>query len=661
MSNTGILVSLLVTVAAVVTAEAAGRDEGQRRVLSEEVAQSFIWEHPDPDVIRWGKQNNHFTWQAGYIMFAMEKMWLMTNDSTYYRYVRRYAEQNVGTDGSVKDFAPRALDNFMPGYACLMMYEATGEERYATAAETIRRGFDGYPRDRDSVFYHSVSKPQNWIDGVFMGQAFLARYARVTGHKEDLEEVKRQIRGMLKHCQKENGMLYHAYAERGMAGWSKTADAHSPEVWSEGMGWGALLMADVYDVFRGDKDFEPELRSAIVKMCRGLKACQDKATGLWYQVDDKPEDEGNWNETSGTGMFIYFLQTAVDKGIVSAGEYVPVIDKAYNGLIQKAVRNSDGGYNLTDCSSIGVKGSYEAYVTQPREISTYAAFGSFMLGAGIVEHRLRSYTDKMVYATDYTGGHVVVLRGDSIVRQYEAKLTNDIWAMADGGLLFVTGEGAEERDASGERTWEYRSDSHVFACQRLRDGLTMIGEAENARIVEVDTKGRAVSKTLLPVAEKCAKMSYMRNVRKTDAGTYLVAHYGEDRVTEYDKKGRTVWGVEVKGRPHTAIRLPNGNTMIAVADGDKNPRIIEVDKAGEVVWSLSNKDLAGMPLRFASGMHVLRNGDIAITNWQGHKGAGGQAHIMVVSRDKRIRACYYGGHDVRTISSVMIEGEGDVH
>ena len=59
---------------------------------SEEVAKSFITSHPDPDVIRWGTQQNHFTWQAGYMMFAMEKLWRMTNDSTYLNYIRRYVD-----------------------------------------------------------------------------------------------------------------------------------------------------------------------------------------------------------------------------------------------------------------------------------------------------------------------------------------------------------------------------------------------------------------------------------------------------------------------------------------------------------------------------------------------------------------------------------------
>ena len=82
--------------------------------LAEQVANSFIWRFPYPDVIRWGGQENHYSWQAGYIMFAMEHLWLLTGNPDYLLYIRRYVEQNVTEEGDVPGFQPRALDNFLP-------------------------------------------------------------------------------------------------------------------------------------------------------------------------------------------------------------------------------------------------------------------------------------------------------------------------------------------------------------------------------------------------------------------------------------------------------------------------------------------------------------------------------------------------------------------
>ena len=48
------------------------------------VARSFIERVPDPRCIHWVGQSNSFSWQAGYIMFAMEKMWRWTGDPVYF-------------------------------------------------------------------------------------------------------------------------------------------------------------------------------------------------------------------------------------------------------------------------------------------------------------------------------------------------------------------------------------------------------------------------------------------------------------------------------------------------------------------------------------------------------------------------------------------------
>ena len=69
--------------------------------------------------------------------------------------------------------------------------------------------------------------------------------------------------------------------------------------------------------------------------------------------------------------------------------------------------------------------------------------------------------------------------------------------------------------------------------------------------------------------------AFMRNARRLDNGHFLVAHYGDQCVKEYDANGKVVWKLDVPGGPHSLTRLPNGHTLIAVADKDQNPRLIE--------------------------------------------------------------------------------------
>ena len=354
---------------------------------SVQVAKSFIARTPDPDSICWKPRTNHFSWQAGYIMFAMEKMWQSTGDSVNFNYIKRYVDQQVDKDGNISDFKNDALDNFLPGYAILFMYEQTGLEKYRLAANHIRDGFNTYPRTSNGLFFHALWTPgQAWVDGVFMGQIFLARYAKTIGDKEyAYNEVVKQMTLIAEKCRKPNGLLIHGWDESKKAKWANKTTGLAPEVWSEGLGWYAVLIADVFDYLPDNQPGREHLMDVLNKLCAGLKNVQDPKTGMWCQVVDKPNEPGNWNETSGTGMFIYLLQKSVNKGYISRTEYQPVVNKAYQGIIKKTAMNSKGFIDLLDCSSIGIKNNYADYIVSPKEVSPYATFGSFIIGTSIVE------------------------------------------------------------------------------------------------------------------------------------------------------------------------------------------------------------------------------------------------------------------------------------
>lgn len=356
---------------------------------SEQVAKDFIKRFPEPDSIHWVSNSNHFSWQAGYIMFAMEKMWKATKDSIYFNYIKYYVDNQVDDEGNVPDFVDDALDNFLPGYAILFMYEQTGEEKYKIAAEKIRKGFDTYPRASNGLFWHSSqdwAKEQVWVDGVFMGQIFLSRYGKLIGDSEyAFNEVVSQMTKIASVCQKKNGLLLHGWHENKTASWADKETGLAPEVWSEGLGWYAVLIADVFDYLPKEHPGREKLMDILLKLCEGLYLNQDTTTGMWCQVVDKCNEPGNWNETSGTGMFIYLLQKSIDEGYISKEKYTPIIAKAYKGITAKAVKNDKGFIDLIDCSSIGIQNNYEAYINQPKEVSPFAAFGSFIIGTCGVE------------------------------------------------------------------------------------------------------------------------------------------------------------------------------------------------------------------------------------------------------------------------------------
>ena len=261
-------------------------------------------------------------------------------------------------------------------------------EKYRIAATTIHEAFAGYPRNADGGFWHADwARHQMWVDGVFMGEMFEARYGAAMHDRAAFDQVTRQMKIALGHCRKANGLLLHGWDESRAASWADQRTGLAPEVWSEGLGWFAILLADVFDYLPLDHPGRPALLNALRALCAGLKEVQDPKTGMWCQVVDKPREAGNWNETSGTGMFLYLIRNSIDKGYIEREAYLPVVQKAYAGIVTKAVRAADGRLDIVDCSSIGIKDNYQAYIHCPRETNTFAGVTSFILGTSASEGR----------------------------------------------------------------------------------------------------------------------------------------------------------------------------------------------------------------------------------------------------------------------------------
>lgn len=275
-----------------------------------------------------------------------------------------------------------------------------------------------------------------------------------------------------------------------------------------------------------------------------------------------------------------------------------------------------------------------------------------------------------LFVADYTAGRVCLLdAAGKVAWEHPAKSSNDIWALPNGNLLFTTGHGVLEVTREKKVVFKYESKSEIFACQRLADGNTFVGECNSGRLLEVSPEGKVVKEVRLLPEGKDGGHAFMRNARRLDNGNYLVAHYGGGTVREYDPEGKVVMEIPAPGGPHSAARLANGHTLIAVGDREKtkgpdgsvriDAKVFEVDKGGKVVWELGNADLPGAPLKFMAGFHRLANGNTVVSNWVGHGQLGKAPHLFEVTPDKKVVWAYENHKDFKTISSVQVLGSGD--
>lgn len=262
---------------------------------------------------------------------------------------------------------------------------------------------------------------------------------------------------------------------------------------------------------------------------------------------------------------------------------------------------------------------------------------------------------RLLVADDSTRRLAIVAKDGSLEWETKVGAIHDAWILPNGNVLFQQGwTKIVEMTRDHRVVWEYDSAMRngnegkkveVHAFQRLADGLTMIVESGPARILEVDSAGKIHREIPLKVQRPNAH-SDTRLARKLPNGNYLVAHEADGFVREYDKKGTVVWDFEVplfgkeKKGGHgpeafgnslfSAIRLPNGNTLIGAGNGHS---VLEVTPQRKIVWKVEQNDLPGITLAWVTRVERLPNGNTLIGNC--HAGPDNPQFIEITP-DKKV-------------------------
>jgi rhamnogalacturonyl hydrolase YesR len=118
--------------------------------------------------------------------------------------------------------------------------------------------------------------------------------------------------------------------------------------WSRGNGWVFAGLARVLDVLPTSDPHRSEYIQDFQDMAAALKAIQ-RSDGFWNVSLHDPRHYGG-PETSGTAFFTYGMAWGINKGLLSAGDYQPIVLKARNGLTHDALH--PGGF-LGDVQGTG--------------------------------------------------------------------------------------------------------------------------------------------------------------------------------------------------------------------------------------------------------------------------------------------------------------------
>lgn len=346
--------------------------------LSVQLAETLMKRFPHPDnypYISW-------CYPQGFLIFGIIRLYEDTKDKKYYEYVMKYAEHHVGPEGNIYRFKGQSMDDMMAGSVLVWAYHKTGLMKYLLACNHIYDKFKNYPRNSKGGYLHTVSHTpgEMWVDGVFMGGMFLINYGAYIAKKEEcFTEVIKQLDTVYECCHKKDGLLYHACSECRDTVWADKITDCSSDVWSEGLGWYALIMAETLRLLPDDHLDKSRIAERFNVLLNTLAGLQNKEQGLWYQVVDKPDEPDNWMDSSGSAMFVYAFAQAVLMDIGDAALNKAVAQKGIEGLCKKAVTNEKGLIDIYDaCDGLCVQNNYRAYIDYPKRVNAKEAVAAVL-------------------------------------------------------------------------------------------------------------------------------------------------------------------------------------------------------------------------------------------------------------------------------------------
>ena len=329
-------------------------------------------------------------WEYSRALFLMGELsvYQRTHDPKYLTYAKAWADSHIDAKGSI-DRPIDALDFIMPGNVAISLYRETGDKKYKVAADRLAEIFKTYPRTADGGFWHAMNGERDhqlWLDGTFMALPFLVRQGALSGHQAEVDaEAVRQLLVYGLHTRDANGPLYfHAYDESGHATWADPVTHQASVKWGRAIGWYCVALVDVLEAMpqspatAEEKAQRQQLIAIVQKMASDLVAVQDPATGLWFQIMDKPKLKGNFLETSSSSMFTYFLDSAVKHGYIDAS-YQTAAQHGYQGVLSKVVTGADGHLHIKDiCEGTNV-GDQAYYLERKVNTDDFHGLGAFLM------------------------------------------------------------------------------------------------------------------------------------------------------------------------------------------------------------------------------------------------------------------------------------------
>lgn len=328
----------------------------------------------------------------GIIANAMLEVYLQTEDSALLRYVQQFADYFILPDGSINVYDQNKynIDHVAGGNFLFTLDRIDHHPEYGKAITLLRNQLLTQPRTSEGGFWHKKVYPhQMWLDGLYMGEPFYARYATEYHQPELFDDIALQFLTIDRHtADKRTGLNYHGWDESREQQWADSLTGCSPHFWSRSLGWYEMALVDVLELMPAGHPQREALISILQRVSKSLLKYRDKATGMWWQVTAFPGREGNYLESTASAMFCYAFAKGARLGLLPE-EYLGYARQTFSGMLNNVIEhNPDSTISLTRCCAVaglGGKpyrdGTYDYYIHEPVRDDDPKGIGPLIMAA----------------------------------------------------------------------------------------------------------------------------------------------------------------------------------------------------------------------------------------------------------------------------------------
>lgn len=278
-----------------------------------------------------------WSYYNGVIFEGLKYIYDQSGDGRYEKYIREFLDAMI-TDGFLNEHAGYVPYHGVDCYKTASLltefcaFDENGNLEESAYQQTAAKLYDDLTAVNSCYaeealggnYWHkwyggTPPKYKVWLDGIYMTQPFLARYAEKSRDKAQQDKIFKRFCWVAENLLAPNGLYYHAASGK---------EDYCDFFWLRAIGWYAMAQVDVMEHM--PKEYLPEMKKNLKLFIDGMLKYQD-ASGMWKNLVDQPLTESNRLETSGSAMMIYCILKAVRLGFVAdtSGSYSKAAKKAF--------------------------------------------------------------------------------------------------------------------------------------------------------------------------------------------------------------------------------------------------------------------------------------------------------------------------------------------